>query len=1058
MSLRKTSARRRAIRNSSAKSNRLRAIEPLEIRAMLTATPTGGEILIDGLVGRDYVTLQSADVDISAGGESVVVFEGTAGTARQTPQVQSFLSETSSAFAQEIFVQRLAEDGSAVGELVVANSITNGQQSDAVVGIAEDGSFLVVWSGRGVGDRAGIFGQRFNADGTFDGEQFRVNTERRGTQSQPALAMASDGRAVVAWHGPSVDDPSGIRAQRISADGQLEGDEFLVNSTTDDVQSHPAVGMDDEGNFVVAWSSRGQDGDAWGIFAQRFDASGNAVGDEFAGNTTTDGSQHEASVAMASLGQFAIAWSSLGQDGSSWGVFARQFDANGNSIGGEFGINEDTEGHQRDVDIAMAEAGEIFVTWSDGQQDGSGWEVAGRTYDRDGESSGDVLSINNVTDSSRENGHQQNPAVAVSLSGRGFVAFNESTADVVPSNVVLQAFDVEVGPTENVAPEFERVDDQIAAVGETLQINLRATDENIRDELTFSIDPDSPSGAVIIPGDENGEATFEWTPETEDRNLRRTFRVFVTDEEGLTDTEQFDVDVTNASPVIDLNGSAEGIDSTVDFLLSDTTIDLVTSALVVSDADQTNLESATIQLRNPLNVATENLLIDDSGTNITATYDSGRKQLTLNGSDTLENYAAVLRTLQYENTESNPAPNSRFVDITLNDGAADSSAESERATITIDVEGDNIDPTLAPISDVTVLAGSPLWIPLNGSDADGDALSFSAAVGNSDLLITEIPVGNRSVRMEVDGFGEMVFEFFENRAPRAVGRMVDLAEAGDFYPGIIFHRVINGFVIQGGDPLGTGTGGSDLGDFDDQFHVDLQHNRSGLLSMAKSTDDTNDSQFFITEGPQRSLDFNHSIFGVLVDGEDVREAISNVQTTTGDRPVTDVTIESVEVFADVENGIMMLKAPEGQIGNTTVTVTVSDGKGGTMQQTFNVEVVPDTENGAPFLDDILDQQTATGVSTTVQLTAQDVEGDSFFFLDQARLDTINEGLLPQNQIFVPARSAAAVTYSVDENTGLLTFSADSPGEYEVTVGVARELSGLNSRSAFDLQVVRFSVS
>src|SRR5690606_19222892 len=93
--------------------------------------------------------------------------------------------------------------------------------------------------------------------------------------------------------------------------------------------------------------------------------------------------------------------------------------------------------------------------------------------------------------------------------------------------------------------------------------------------------------------------------------------------------------------------------------------------------------------------------------------------------------------------------------------------------------------------------------------------------------------------------------------------------------GLKFHRVLNNFVIQGGDPLGNGTGGSTLGDFDDQFHLDLQHNRTGVLSYAKSADDTNDSQFFITEGPQRFLDFNHSVFGQLVEGETVRQGISN---------------------------------------------------------------------------------------------------------------------------------------------------------------------------------------
>ena len=120
--------------------------------------------------------------------------------------------------------------------------------------------------------------------------------------------------------------------------------------------------------------------------------------------------------------------------------------------------------------------------------------------------------------------------------------------------------------------------------------------------------------------------------------------------------------------------------------------------------------------------------------------------------------------------------------------------------------------------------------------------------------------------------------------------------------------------------------------------------------------------------------------------------------------------------------------------------------------------MPDNANGAPFLDDIADQQATIGVETTVQLTAQDVEGDSFVFFDQATIDDINANLVPTQQIAIPARQAAAVDYSVDPNTGVLTFSSVSPGEFEVTVGVASDLEGLTNRAPFDLQVVRFTVT
>ena len=164
-------------------------------------------------------------------------------------------------------------------------------------------------------------------------------------------------------------------------------------------------------------------------------------------------------------------------------------------------------------------------------------------------------------------------------------------------------------------------------------------------------------------------------------------------------------------------------------------------------------------------------------------------------------------------------------------------------------------PTLAAIDHVDLLSGSPLHIPLDGFD--GDVLTFTAESSDPNVT-TFIPDGNRSMRIAVEHFGTMTFELFEDRVDRVTDHIIELAESG-FYDNVIFHRVIDGFMIQGGDPTGTGTGGSELGEFDDQFHVDLQHTRSGLLSMAKSADDTNDSQFFITEAETRWLDFNHSI-------------------------------------------------------------------------------------------------------------------------------------------------------------------------------------------------------
>ena len=133
-------------------------------------------------------------------------------------------------------------------------------------------------------------------------------------------------------------------------------------------------------------------------------------------------------------------------------------------------------------------------------------------------------------------------------------------------------------------------------------------------------------------------------------------------------------------------------------------------------------------------------------------------------------------------------------------------------------------PGFVELADQTVVTESPLHVPVDASDAGGGPLTVTVTSDDPSLLEATVLSGNRSIRIEVQDFGDMVFELFEQRAPRPTSRVIELAES-DFYDGIIFHRVDNGFVIQGGDPNGTGRTGSELGPFDDQFHPELQHNR-----------------------------------------------------------------------------------------------------------------------------------------------------------------------------------------------------------------------------------------
>ncbi len=136
--------------------------------------------------------------------------------------------------------------------------------------------------------------------------------------------------------------------------------------------------------------------------------------------------------------------------------------------------------------------------------------------------------------------------------------------------------------------------------------------------------------------------------------------------------------------------------------------------------------------------------------------------------------------------------------------------------------------------------------------------------------------------------GTMEFELFEDKAPITTKNFIDLAEKG-FYDGLIFHRVVKGFVIQGGDPTGTGMGGAGYS-IPDEIRPELRHNSMGILSMANSGPNTGSSQFFITLAPATHLDGKHSIFGKLIKGEDVLQAIGSVDVDEKDRPLTEVTM------------------------------------------------------------------------------------------------------------------------------------------------------------------------
>ncbi len=356
-------------------------------------------------------------------------------------------------------------------------------------------------------------------------------------------------------------------------------------------------------------------------------------------------------------------------------------------------------------------------------------------------------------------------------------------------------------------------------------------------------------------------------------------------------------------------------------------------------------------------------------------------------------------------------------------------------------------PTLGELPDeINIYAGAPVQIALHGDDTDGDALTYTLTSDNSAISASipkqESENGHRSLRITVQGYGDMVFELFEDLAPQTTSRIIEIVESG-WYDNRDFHRIIDGFMIEGGSANGDGLTGTGT-QIDDEYDADLQFTTSGLLAMAKWGDDTSDSQFFITDVPSgsyslpRGLDFNYTIFGKLTEGDGVREAISEATTDSDDYPAdADIVIESMEIFSDNQNAVMMISAPAGTYDSGKVTITVADENGDTATKTLTVNVLPDTEDNNPFLTEIDPIRLEIDQPYTFQLEAVDVEGDTIYYSAELLTDTddITVEVTESGEVTITPRNKVVGVAEVVFRVGPTADSvvADSSGEYDESV-------------------------
>lgn len=267
--------------------------------------------------------------------------------------------------------------------------------------------------------------------------ELQINEFQSNGAGRVAVASATDGAFVVVWANQDQDgDNWGVFGRRYDASGRPQSGEFQVNSHTLNGQYVPQVAMAGDGRFVVVWMSTGQDGDSNGIFAQRYSATGAPEGAEFQVNSFTAGSQASPKIAMAADAGFVVVWSSRDQDGDGNGVYGQRYSSTGSPLGGEFLVNDVTASDQAGGLVAVASDGRFMVVWNDGDQLSSEREIFARLYAADGSPVGGSFSVNTYTP-----GLQAAYSVAVGADGRFVVAWVSMDQDGDGAGIFARVFD-----------------------------------------------------------------------------------------------------------------------------------------------------------------------------------------------------------------------------------------------------------------------------------------------------------------------------------------------------------------------------------------------------------------------------------------------------------------------------------------------------------------------------------------------------------------------------------------------------------------------------------------
>jgi S-layer family protein len=392
------------------------------------------------------------------------------------------------------FGQRFAASGAPRGSEFRINTYTMGSQRDPAVAVGSGGDFVVVWENVQYLTTESIKGRRFDAAGGAIGAEFVVNTVTTTYKFRPSVGRASDGRFVVGWSsGAAYYGPFWFAARRFAASGNPIGSEFVVSFSSYTSMTGD-LAVEANGNFVAVWDSC-CDGSGWGIRGQRFDAAANRLGNEFLVNSYMFGHQFLPSVSVSPAGGFVVPWTSEFGDGSARAAFSRRFDASGNAVGNDFVVNTYTTGDQYGISgqVAHDARGNFVATWMSAYQDGSGFGSFAQRFSASGARRGAEFRVNTYT-----TGSQKAPSVASDAVGNFVVTWNSVYQDGSDSGVFAQRFGG-LGPA---ALTVDSSGNRVLEPGETVDVrptwrNFNGGAQTFGGKLTNITGPAGPTYTII---------------------------------------------------------------------------------------------------------------------------------------------------------------------------------------------------------------------------------------------------------------------------------------------------------------------------------------------------------------------------------------------------------------------------------------------------------------------------------------------------------------------------------------------------------------------------------